>query len=368
VENNNNMQLDFNDLVLVQKPVGLNSRSEVNLEYFPIFNAPMDTVLSKDNAQVFKNAGINLCFPRNAGVEVNEEDFISVGLVEFEEMIKSIDLNHKKICIDVANGNMPALHNAIRNAKSKYPNVIIMSGNIASKEAFVALASTGCDYIRAGVGSGSGCLTSVHTAVGQGMATLIADCKSSLSALKMVKPHINTQIVADGGFRTYRDVILALALGADYVMLGGILNKTLESCSQKSIVMYDDEDQSKVTDILRVKEDGTLEFTSDLTNTSYEFILDTDVSSLIKYRMITSTFRGMSTKSVQKDWGKTEFRSSEGIEKINYVEYTLAGWIENFQDYLKSAMSYSGCKTITEFKQTATVDQISKNTFDRFNK
>jgi len=96
VENNNNMQLDFNDLVLVQKPVGLNSRSEVNLEYFPIFNAPMDTVLSKDNAQVFKNAGINLCLPRNAGVEVNEEDFISVGLVEFEEMIKSIDLNHKK--------------------------------------------------------------------------------------------------------------------------------------------------------------------------------------------------------------------------------------------------------------------------------
>lgn len=366
------MQLDFNDLVLVQSAIGLNSRSEVDLEYMPIFNAPMDTVLSEENAALFKSYGINLCFPRNSNATINNEDFISLGLVEFEGLLDGEnDLNGKKICIDVANGNMPALHEAIIKAKKMYPDVIIMSGNVASVPAFLALASTGCDYIRVGVGSGSGCLTSVHTAVGQGLASLVQSCRATLEDVKKLKPEMQTKIVADGGFRTYRDIILALALGADYVMLGGIFNKAFESCSEKEIFINDDV-RFKIKPKYNI---GTPSFeiepnSETALNYSFdEFFSDKkDINELIKLKVITSKFRGMSTKAVQKDWGKAVLKSSEGIEKVNIVEYTLGGWMDNFKDYLKSAMSYSGASKLDDFKKKAIVDKISKNAFDRFNK
>ena len=68
----------------------------------------------------------------------------------------------------------------------------------------------------------SGCLTSANTGVHFPMASLIHECYQYKK-----KGNYNTKIVADGGFRNYDDIIKAIMLGADYVMLGGILNKCL---------------------------------------------------------------------------------------------------------------------------------------------
>ena len=76
----------------------------------------------------------------------------------------------------------------------------------------------------------------------------------------------------------------------------------------------------------------------------------------------------MSTKAVQKDWGREVLKSSEGLEKTNLVEYTISGWMENFIDYLKSAMSYSGTKNLSEFKKFANCELISPAVYNRFNK
>ena len=76
----------------------------------------------------------------------------------------------------------------------------------------------------------------------------------------------------------------------------------------------------------------------------------------------------MSTKEVQKSLGKTDLKTSEGISKMQPVEYTLGGWCENFRDYLRSAMSYTDCLTIGEFIGKVRFNQISKNSLDRFNK
>ena len=75
----------------------------------------------------------------------------------------------------------------------------------------------------------------------------------------------------------------------------------------------------------------------------------------------------MSTKEVQKKWGKTKLTTSEGIIKYNKVEYTLEGWVNNFKDYLKSAMSYTNSKNLEEFKGSEFVF-ITKNALDRFQK
>jgi len=75
----------------------------------------------------------------------------------------------------------------------------------------------------------------------------------------------------------------------------------------------------------------------------------------------------MSTKEVQKKWGKTVLKTSEGISKFNKVEFKLSSWVENFEDYLKSAMSYTNSRTLSEFRQSEFVF-ITENALKRFSK
>ena len=79
-------------------------------------------------------------------------------------------------------------------------------------------------------------------------------------------------------------------------------------------------------------------------------------------------FRGMSTKEAQKAMGKTKFKTSEGVVRYRRVEYFLQGWIENFQHYLRNAMSYSNADTLDKFIGKTDICQITKSAYDRFNK
>jgi IMP dehydrogenase/GMP reductase len=339
------MQADLNDFILVQSPEGLDSRSNINLEYNPIFVAPMDTVISKNNMGDFIENGINICLPRGQHSEPNDQIFTSFGIEGFEQLME-VDMynyNGAKILIDVANGNMPRLHTAIKKFKTLWPNSIIMAGNVGSVFAFQALADTGCDYIRVGIGGGSGCLTSVHTRVGQGMGSLIMGC----AALRLQHEEFHhVKIVADGGMQNYGDIIIALAMGADYVMLGGILNKAYESAGQKYVITK--KGKYKPIDKYLARHNKSVE-------------------ELIKDGRVFTDFRGMSTKAVQRLWGRKELKSSEGVVKMNKVEYTLEGWMENFLDYLKSAMSYTGSQSLASFRMSL-VEQITDNVYRRFNK
>lgn len=181
----------------------------------------------------------------------------------------------------------------------------------------------------------SGCLTSANTGVHFPMASLIYECYQYKK-----KESYNTKIVADGGFRNYDDIIKAIMLGADYVMLGGILNKCLESCSTTKL------------------------FGISLSENLSKYIWN---NHKWLRKNLKKSFRGMSTKEVQKKWGRINLKTSEGIVKTNPVEYTLGQWTENFKDYLKSAMSYTNSKTLDEFRESEFVF-ITKNALNRFNK
>jgi hypothetical protein len=76
----------------------------------------------------------------------------------------------------------------------------------------------------------------------------------------------------------------------------------------------------------------------------------------------------MSTKEVQRDWGKSDIKTSEGIVKKQKVEYTIPGWVENFSHYLKSAMSYTDALNLNEFVGKPECIEISQNSFNRYNK
>ena len=83
---------------------------------------------------------------------------------------------------------------------------------------------------------------------------------------------------------------------------------------------------------------------------------------------IKKKYRGMSTKAVQRSWGKTKLVTAEGITKYQKVEYTLEQWTENFKDYLKSAMSYCNAKTLDEFIGKAEYVFMTNEAKKRFDK
>jgi len=348
---------DFDDILLQPAILSeISTRKEINPYYdnhLPLMTAPMDTVISNRNALIFQDNKIVTIMPRNTKHIIGIGDFDSYGLDEFIEkylIVKRIIENCDYVLIDVANGHMKKLYDAAKQAKEFYGSKLsLMVGNVANPQTFLEYANIHVDYVRVGIGFGGGCLTSVQTGVGYSLASLIEKCYSYKKRAQMCS-NSNTKIVADGGFKKYSDVIKALALGADYVMLGSIFNKALESAGETiRDTSTRDGDGFAVGQIIdQYSEDALNMFNDGIT--------------------LRKTFRGMSTKDVQKSWGKETLTTSEGVVRSHKVEYTLAGWVKNFEDYLRSAMSYCGIKELHEFIGGVQYNVISQNSFNRYNK
>ena len=76
----------------------------------------------------------------------------------------------------------------------------------------------------------------------------------------------------------------------------------------------------------------------------------------------------MSTKKAQAEMGKEILKTSEGVERTINVEYTMKGWVENFIDYLRSAMSYCDAFDLKHFIGNVTLAPITNNSFGIINK
>ena len=338
------MKYDWNDISIVPESLSdISSRKEIDPTWsgkLPLFTAPMDKVIDETNVSDFVKNNINICLPRHVKYDVlkNEDYFYSYGLDEIIDLLNNKSQLPKRVLIDVANGHMLKLWQTAKLIKEEFGDKVeLMVGNIANPDAYRKYCEIGVDYIRVGIGGGSACTTSANVSIHYPMASLINECAYIKSAFE--NP---TKIVADGGFKNFSDIIKALALGADYVMLGGVFNKSLESCGEN--FMKDAEGQYYQVPEERAKK------SFDGGGTVYKY------------------YRGMSTKEVQKSWNRSELKTGEGITKYNKVDYTLVGWCENFTDYLKSAMSYTDSRTLRDFIGEVNWEVISQNSFQRFNK
>jgi GMP reductase len=356
-------KLDFDDIQLCGSPTptGIRSRGEISemvkdtnayedelVDYLPLMASPMDTLIATRFKESWNShfqlelmeQGFRVCYPRGCNMAYYDNNFYSLSLSEFEayletyERLKIYANKRTFVLIDMANGHMQALVDAIKDSKTRFPDITLMVGNVGHPEMYAALSEVGADYVRVGIGNGAGCLTTQQTGIGYPMASLINECYQLSTYQK--NP---AKIVADGGFKKYADIVKAIALGADYVMLGSILNKAVESDSVPH---------------------------------AWGFIPMPNVQTA-KMVMgwgvpLYKKFRGMSTKEVQKSWGNKELKTSEGVTRYQKVEYTLAGWTKNFASYLKSAMSYQNCTTLEEFRGSAKFIKISPNAHNRFKK
>lgn len=126
------------------------------------------------------------------------------------------------VTIDTAHGHSKNVIESIKEIKSCYPNIELIAGNIATSEACEALIKAGADGVKVGIGPGSICTTRIVTGIGVPQITAVMDAVS-------VAKKYGVPVIADGGIKYSGDMVKALAVGANSIMLGSLLAGVEES-------------------------------------------------------------------------------------------------------------------------------------------
>ena len=132
------------------------------------------------------------------------------------------------IVIDSAHGHSANILNGIKRIKSRYPDTVVIAGNVATAEATRDLIEAGADAVKVGIGPGSICTTRVVAGIGVPQVTAIYDCAG-------VAKEYGIPIIADGGVKYSGDIVKAIACGANTVMLGNLFAGTEESPGESEI-------------------------------------------------------------------------------------------------------------------------------------
>ena len=126
------------------------------------------------------------------------------------------------VIIDTAHGHTKGVVDVLKEVKSKFPNLDVIVGNIATPEAAIYLVENGADGVKVGIGPGSICTTRVVAGVGFPQFSAVLEVAAALKGT-------GVPVIADGGIRYTGDIPKAIAAGADSVMLGSLLAGTKES-------------------------------------------------------------------------------------------------------------------------------------------
>lgn len=235
----------FDDVALVPQFNNIPSRTEPTLETWltkdrkiqiPILAANMDSVIGEELAQILIDAGSFPIYHRFTSFDAQVEwvkkfgknTFISSGIHTFkiEETRKLLDLGAAGVCIDVAHGHSDRMFKFIGELKKTHPDKDIIAGNVCSSMAYHDLVNAGADAVKVGVGPGAACTTRMVTGFGVPQFSAIYECAQVAEKLRI-------PLIADGGIRDSRDVVLALAAGASTVMIGKAFALTKQSAAPK---------------------------------------------------------------------------------------------------------------------------------------
>jgi len=147
---------------------------------------------------------------------------VGVTADTMERMQALVDAGVDAIVIDTAHGHSKFVIEKLKEAKSCFPDIDIIVGNIATGEAAKALVDAGADGVKVGIGPGSICTTRVVAGVGVPQLSAVYDVAKALKGT-------GVPLIADGGLRYSGDVVKALAAGGYSVMIGSLVAGTEES-------------------------------------------------------------------------------------------------------------------------------------------
>jgi len=226
-----------------------------------------------------------------------------------------LEMGADVLVIDTAHGHQTRTLRAIEEVRAVAPDATIVAGNVVTAQGTSDLINAGADIVKVGVGPGAMCTTRMMTGVGRPQFSAVLECAEE------ARGH-GKYIWADGGVRYPRDVALALAAGAANVMFGSWLAGTYESAA----------------DTLR-DPDGRL-YKESFGMASHRAVTHRSRNEPSFERARKELFaEGISSSRMYLD------TDHPGVEDI--IDQIVAG--------VRSACTYAGARTITEFHERAVV-------------
>ena len=172
----------------------------------------------------------------NSLLDEHKRFFVGAGINtrDYAERIPAlVDAGVDILCMDSSDGYSVWQKKTIDWVREKYgDSVKIGAGNVIDKEGFYYLAEAGADFIKVGVGGGSICITRETKGIGRGQASSLMDVVSARDEY-FERTGIYIPICSDGGIVHDYHITLALAMGADFVMMGRYFARFDESPSRK---------------------------------------------------------------------------------------------------------------------------------------
>ena len=352
----NDLKLDYKDVLIRPKRSTLGSRKEVDLERkftfrnyvpdfpeniedyhyqgVPIMAANMDGVGTFTMAQELSKQGIFTCLVKTYTVEELVEFFngvgdsryvamsIGTGDADYDKLFKvigSVGDKLKYVCMDIANGYSEHFTSHVRKVRKAFPHIVIIAGNVVTGEMTEELILAGADIVKVGIGPGSVCTTRIQTGVGYPQLSAVIECADAAHGL-------GGHIIADGGCTCPGDVAKAFAAGADFVMLGGML-------------AGHDEGGGEV--INRAFKTGEIHY-----DTGEEVV---EAKQFVQ-------FYGMSSDAANTKHfgGLKDYRSSEGREVLVPYRGSVGITVQDLLGAIRSTCTYAGAKTLKQLSKCTT--------------
>ena len=331
------VKLDYKDVLLRPKRSTLKSRSEVDLNRtfkfrhskrewtgVPMVVANMDTVGTFEMAKEMSVHGCMVAmhkhytldewkafassYPGVAPYVAASSGTSKSDLSKLDQVLSACP-NITTICLDVANGYSEAFVSVVKDVRAKWPTHTIMAGNVVTNEMTEELIMHGADIVKVGIGPGSVCTTRKQTGVGYPQLSAVIECADAAHGL-------GGFICADGGITCPGDAAKAFGGGADFIMMGGMFAGTDEAAGAT------------------VVRDGK------------------------KYKQ----FYGMSsnTAMVKHVGGVAEYRSSEGKTVEVPHKGPVSAIVLDVLGGLRSACTYIGASTLKEMPRRTTFIRVTQ--------
>ena len=371
------IKLDYKDVLIRPKRSTLKSRAEVSLErkfFFrnfipdfpdncgddphysgiPIMAANMDGVGTFAMADALGKQGIFTCLVKTYSAEelieffygdgLNRTDYVAMSIgtstQDFEKLCAvygKVQDNLKYVCIDIANGYSEHFVEHVREVRKRFPHLVIIAGNVVTGEMTEELILSGADIVKVGIGPGSVCTTRIQTGVGYPQLSAVIECADAAHGL-------GGHIIADGGCSSPGDVAKAFAAGADFVMLGGMLAGHDEGGGEVIVKHY------KTGEVILHRNDHS---------DGYE------LEELFNTKKFVQ-FYGMSSDAANTKHfgGLKDYRASEGREVLVPYRGAVANTVQTILGGVRSTCTYVGASTLKQLSKCTTFVRVN-NQFNR---
>lgn len=224
--------LSYDDILLYPQQGHLASRKDADITAtlngwtfrMPIMSSPMETVTNNKFATKMSQYGcLGVIHRFKPDERYNNTVAIPKAIaIGFDELVlRQPDYVHIAV-LDVAHSDTGPTLRAIEQFKVVNPHVFLIVGSIATYNAARRAINAGADALRVGIGAGAACTTRTVTGFGVPMVTSLQECS------QVAQAH-DIPVIADGGIKNTGDIVKALAVGADWVMMGRMFAGTDES-------------------------------------------------------------------------------------------------------------------------------------------